>query len=32
MSKKKNILKILGYLLIILAVGYMIFTAKQLGI
>ena len=32
MSKKKNILKILGYLLIILLIGYAIFTAKQLGI
>ena len=32
MSKKKNLLKILGYLLIILLIGYAIFTAKQLGI
>lgn len=32
MSKSKNILKILGYLLIILLIGYAIFTAKQLGI
>ena len=32
MSKKKNILKIIGYLLILFAVGYMIFTAKEMGI
>lgn len=32
MSKKKNILKILGYLLILIIIGYMFFTAKQLGI
>lgn len=32
MSKGKNILKIVFYLVIILVIGYCIYTAKQLGI
>ena len=32
MSKSKNFLKILGYLLIILVIGYFIFTAKEMRI
>ena len=32
MSKRKNVLKILLYLLILLVIGYLIFTARELGI
>lgn len=32
MSKGKNILGILGILIIILVIGYILFTAKEMGI
>lgn len=32
MNKRKNIFGVLGLLLVILFVGYMIFTAKEMGI
>ena len=32
MSKGKNILGILGILILILVIGYVLFTAKEMGI
>ena len=32
MSKGKNILGILGILILILVIGYVLFTAKEIGI